>query len=255
MPILEIETITIIFKFTHYFKKLFIMKKIVILFCLLNQLYVYGQEKATVSRFNLKISPQHLLFFPQQWGLKNEYVFKNLRNSLVADYYLIKSDKVFNINSPSGVLNAESSEEFGIGVGLSYRYYPFGFSPIRTSMQKGFYISPLLHYEYLSVKFNKLAYRKQITDVNGNLIGHDANPQTQEINSMQYGFILGYQWIWWKSFVFDIYGGIGYRSSHSKLSDAEKAYYPAAYSGITKFSDRAYSGILPKLGFQIGFAF
>ncbi|SFF64570.1 hypothetical protein [Thermoflexibacter ruber] len=108
------------------------MKKIIILLCLLHQLCVYGQEKDKVSHFNLKVSPQHLLFFPQQWGLKNEYIFKSLRNSLVADYYLIKSNKVFNINSPLGVVNAESSEEFGIGVGLSYRYYPFGFSPMRN---------------------------------------------------------------------------------------------------------------------------
>ncbi len=231
------------------------MKKLIILICLLHQFVAYGQEEGKISRFNVKISPQHLLLFPQQWGLKNEYVFANLKNSLVADYYLIKSDKTFNINSPSGVLNAESAEEFGIGIGIAYRYYPFSFASTSTSIQKGFYISPFLHYEYLSVRFNKLAYRKQITDANGNLIGHDANPQTQKINSIQYGFTLGYQWVWWKSFVFDLYGGIGYRSSLSKFSDAEKLYYPIALTGISQFSDKAYAGILPKLGFQIGFAF
>ncbi len=223
------------------------MKKLLIIFIFTITYFPFCQAQSGKQKsVNIKLSPQHLLFFPQQWGASAE-VFLNGKHSIGGNLYYVN-----NHNN----LVFEENKHQGIGGGIIYRYYPFEFITKKSAVQKGFYVSPFLQSEYLKIKFTSIKYQTPIINNNGNTTGYNVNPQEQTIFSLQTGLTMGYQWTWWNFFVFDIYAGLGYRYANSTLTSNDKFYYPVSENHtLYRFIDKSYSGILPKLGFQIGFAF
>jgi hypothetical protein len=212
-------------------------------------------QNLILSRWNIKINPlARINSNSRAWSLSGEYFLdKKMKKSMLFNPYLIYRNERGDTTQIGSFANHR-----GFGAIVGYRYYPLGFVSSSSSIQKGFYISPFAQAEYLKVDFVNLKSRFSSRDENGNIAtGRENGRNIQEIVSFQYGLSVGYQWIWWRKIVFDICTGIAYRHAQYALKKdiSEGIYYPITQFGIDKVLDKSYTGLLPKLGFQIGFAF
>jgi hypothetical protein len=231
------------------------MKNILLLFLLITFIPCFAQD-ATISRLNIKTAPlQWIVPSLRTWNVSAEYFLdKQMKSSITINPYLI----YWNERSGDTTMGGRFANHRGVGAILSYKYYFFGFTPKNSSVQKGGYISSFVQPEYLSVDFVNVKSAFSIRYMDGSVAtGRENGRNVQDIISLQTGIMFGYQWLWWNRVVFDIYGGIGYRYAQFSLKDDISAgiYYPITQFGMDKFFDKAYTGLLPKVGFQIGVAF
>lgn len=110
------------------------------------------------------------------------------------------------------------------GIGASYRFY---FSNSKSA-PAGFYAGPGVGYQLGKVKFSD--------DFGG------GSSSTAKIGGFNANFVAGYQWIFDSGFTLDLNGGIQYIKY--KYTDNEDGSFSAPFSGI-----------LPTLGFGIGYSF
>lgn len=107
------------------------------------------------------------------------------------------------------------------GLGAEYRFY---LSNGRTA-PAGFYVSPGLGYSFGTAKES-----------------FDGETDKTNVSGLTGKAVFGHQWIWSSGFSLDLNGGIQYFGLKFKDND-------------TFGSATAFSGILPALGFGIGYAF
>ena len=197
--------------------------------------------------WNLKLLPQHLL--PNVYSFSGEYFLKNKPqySFSLGLSFSPKRNRVVNNNR----IFVDRQVEYGFGMDCQMRHY---FKPLQTP-QSGFYYSPIFRFEYFSSDYAFLG-------INPDSIRSNPIPfvieNTQAIVSNQLGLHIGFQYVFFKHLLVDLYAGVAYRYSFSVFRDGKEAgaYYPVYSVDWFEHSfDRAYTGILPKLGFQIGFAF
>ncbi len=120
----------------------------------------------------------------------------------------------------------------GFGITPEYRFH-FG----NHENPKGFYAGPFIGFNTF-----KWTYEDSYFDNNFNLITEDADVS---VTSFSIGGIIGHQWIFGEAFALDLNLGAGYNmaSFDTDDDDADPNFGLAA------------SGILPRLGLAIGYAF
>jgi hypothetical protein len=217
-------------------------------------------QETTIRRWNVKTAPLQLLFPSiRTWNVNVEYVFdRNFKSSLSVNPYLIYwNERGDTTTTQSGIGNYANHR--GVGAILTYKYYFLGFIPRNSSAQKGGYVSSFIQPEYLSVDFVNVKSSFSIRYMDGRIVtGRENGRNIQNIFSFQTGLTIGYQWIWWQRVALDVHGGVAYRYSQSSFkNDMSEGvyYYPMPENNLDYAFEKAYTGLLPKLGFQIGFAF
>lgn len=194
----------------------------------------------------VKFLPQHLL--PNAYSFSGEYFLKNKPqySFSVGFSFSPRNNRIISNN-----IFGDRQVEQGLGIDFQVRRY---FKSFQTP-QSGFYYSPMFRFEYFLSDYAFMS-------INPDSIGLNPVPflieNKQTIISNQLGLHLGFQYIFFKHLLIDIYLGASYRHSFSLFRNGKQAgaFYPLYSSDWFEHSfDRAYSGILPKLGFQIGFAF
>jgi len=134
------------------------------------------------------------------------------------------SEKSSFMISPSfGFFNSGGLKYTTYGIGASYRFY---FSQSKSA-PAGFYAGPGVGYSLGKVKFSD--------DFGG-------GNTTAKIGGLNVSAVAGYQWIWDSGFSLDLNGGIQY--INYKYTDNSDGAFSAPFSGV-----------LPTLGFGIGYAF
>jgi hypothetical protein len=202
----------------------------------------------------VKFLPQHLL--PHTYSMNVEYFPKNNpQRSFIVGFSLIpEKDRLVNDKIAISKL-----VEHGFGIDLQMRSY---FQRLK-SLQSGFYYSPIFRFEYFQSDY--IVPHTIIIGVSLDSVGNNSTlrdlffiTNKQTIITNQIGLHLGFQYVFLKYLLIDIYVGAAYRHSFSLFRNGKDAgaYYPLYSPRWFEHSfDRAYSGIIPKLGFQIGFAF
>lgn len=215
---------------------------------------VTAQSDRNRTGIAVKFLPQHLL--PYTYSMSLEYFPKTnpKRSFIIGVSFIPEKDRLANDNIAISKLI-----EYGFGVDLQMRNY---FQGLKIP-QSGFYYSPIFRFEYFQSDYT--APHTILIGVNLDSVGNDSTLRNlffmtnkQTIISNQIGLHLGFQYVFLKYLLIDIYLGVAYRHSFSLFRDGRQSgvFYPLYSSGWFEHSfDRAYSGILPKLGFQIGFAF
>ena len=224
----------------------------ILIICLSN--VIMAQSKNERLGFAVKFLPQHIL--PSTYSMSVEYFPKNnSKQSFIMGVSVIpEKDRLANDKIAISKL-----VEHGFGIDLQMRNY---FSSLKAP-QSGFYYSPIFRFDCFQSDY--VVSHSILIGVNLDSVGNDSTlrdlffiTNKQTIISNQIGLHLGFQYVFLKYLLIDIYLGAAYRHSFSLFRDGRQAgaYYPLYSSGWFEHSfDRAYSGILPKLGFQIGFAF
>jgi len=224
------------------------IKNLVFIFVCLIHCSCFAQENK-IKRFNLKFSPQQRLM--NTYLFSGEYIFErqgwqSINISLGKTY----NQLIYNNNQ-------SYTKERGVVFAFEYRYY------FHQSANKGVYVAPNLKVDYLKSDFKKpIAFGISIlpdSTTQGIILASQENIQT--IYSTAIGGHIGFQYIFLRHCIIDLYIGLAYRHSYSIYQynkDISGYLYPIyAYQGWLEKSviDKTYNGLLPKLGFQIGFAF
>jgi len=132
-------------------------------------------------------------------------------------------------------IGANSSVSAGLGV-AGYKLSDSKYSSIGGEAQYRYYFRESLHGWYLGAKVGYLSGKVKIEDFN------DGKDYKTNYGSLNIGAKAGYQWAFDSGFVIDLNLGAAYSSF--KYDDNDGA-----------FSTLKGSGVLPNLGFGLGFSF
>jgi hypothetical protein len=223
------------------------MKTILIL--ILATCTCFAQEKKTINTFNIKYSPQHLFLKAHQVSF--ECIYKqNKPQSLSLTLGRTSENAVTDRDKYTWV------KIKGFHITLEHRLYFSGQS------KKGFYLAPSAKFEYLNVDFSQpVAFGLSLDSIGASSsVGLVYLSNIQNIHSVTTSYNIGFQFVFLKYLLLDIYVGLGYRYSYSTFDypKSQGILFPMwrpKSEWLEATFDRGYTGILPKLGFQVGFAF
>jgi hypothetical protein len=224
------------------------MKKLIVILLFLSN-YVFSQEKKANHTFNIKYSPQHLVMKANQ--ISFEFVYNKENTKSIS----LTLGRTFEHNQ-SDRDKYTWVKSRGFHIALEHRFYFSGHS------EKGFYLAPSAKFEYLSVDFSQpVAFGLSLDSMGiSSSVGLAYLSNIQNIHSFTPSCNIGFQFVFFKYMILDIYAGLGYRYSYSTFDypKSQGMLFPMwrrQSEWLEATFDRAYTGILPKLGFQIGVAF
>ena len=222
------------------------MKKTFLHLLLITVLFVYqataqvNNEGPPHSRDSFKISPLHF-FIDNTLSMSYEKMSADIKQvtDKQAGYQFSGSFTSKKTDNDDG-LNKNNTSLSGFGLEFQYRKYI-----IRSNMNdpKGFYFNGLYAGPFFSYNRNK--YKREFTENQNTPIAININ-QSEILNSYSAGAIFGVQFSIEDKFFLDLYVGGGARHN---VSEGDKI------SPRSNFLDVGYSGVLPKLGFDLGVGF
>lgn len=132
----------------------------------------------------------------------------------------------------------------GVGVSAAYRKY---ISKNRSGIQ-GLFISPVVKAGFLNADDSYSSYYYTGTPPQPQFYTYSSQ---RKINQYNVGFVFGHKWVYRSGFTFEASGGFGYYNTSEKY----KSSSTSIGSGSTVVNKYTYSGILPQLQINFGYAF
>ncbi|MEI8006579.1 MAG: hypothetical protein WCI48_10255 [Bacteroidota bacterium] len=167
-----------------------------------------SEKNDTVSKKEKKEKPA--LLTPYHWNVIKfnptpMLIFNDLRNITLSYERLVAKDMSVSIqlgyllfprlvdDTIGNIVTITGREKYGINIACDYRYYPF--SRNRRPAPDGLYVGTFLSYYGFQFK-NNINVLGTTVDQNGSFKG--------KINIVNLGFMLGYQFIFWKRLSLDM---------------------------------------------------
>ena len=201
----------------------------------------FSPETYTQKRNVIKLSPWQLL------GSKFEVGYERYSKDYMSSFQIIgtviaRKRSTWDFDIPT--------ERYGFeGMGM-YRFYYKGLNqpknPLYRTATIRIYVAPYARAKYMQEDYSTLQWQGGITFSDG-----DTRLQDQS-ESYEGGFLTGVQLTAWDRFTFDTYFGAGWRYSNVVSNNPFQDETQIRSDNITNVG---YSGIVPRINFQIGIAF
>lgn len=130
----------------------------------------------------------------------------------------------------------------GLGLSVAYRKY---ISKNRTGIQ-GLFVSPVVKVGYLSENYS---YKSYYYTGNPPQLQFYTNNRQSKTSQFNVGVVFGHKWAYRSGFTFEASGGLGYYNTIQKYNSTNTGAAPTLNDKYT------YSGILPQLQINFGYAF
>jgi hypothetical protein len=198
-------------------------------------------ETVTLPRHILKLPPLH--FTRSTFTLRYERLNSSLSRSLQFGLDLTTMESSWN-----------DYIEMGWGGDIEYRIYAGGFKQGTTqkgqTYGQGVYFAPYAKGEFFNTEEEYWGEGRQ--DPNTGQWVNSQGTIERKIMAFTPGAVIGWQRSFWSVLHLDIYlgGGIRYTSEERNFTDGQPAgALSFHYSGLW---DRGYSGVVPRMGFNVG---
>lgn len=199
------------------------------------------KEAVSLPRNILKLPPLH--FTRSTFTLRYERFNSSFDRSLQFGIDLTTMESSWN-----------NYREMGWGGDVEYRIYAGGFKQRTTrkgqSYGQGIYFAPYIKGEYFNTQEQYWGEGRQ--DPNTGQWINSQGTVERKIMAFTPGAVIGWQRSFWGVLHLDVYlgGGIQYTNEERSFTDGQPAgFLNFHYSGLW---DRGYSGVVPRMGFNVG---
>lgn len=194
----------------------------------------FKKQKAETPQNAIKIKILPLIF--NMASFQYERVI-NEKMSVACDVNYVFYSSTSDGNSMGAGVNTSSKVTFtGFGISPELRFYP------GEEALKGFFVGPYLNYLTMNIKVEN-------TDVNG-LTGIG---ELKGITALGAGVLLGWKWLVAESFSIEAHTGLNFLTVNVPSTVTVK--YSDGTSKTEDGPNLSASGLLPTLGFSLGYAF
>ncbi|MCC5946469.1 MAG: hypothetical protein JJT94_16175 [Bernardetiaceae bacterium] len=160
-----------------------------------------------------------------------------------------------------GVTGSDNGQfsEFGMAAELSRRFYVRSFARRAVSQysekiyQEGLFIAPFVRAAFFHTAYNY--FNPTIFDATtGDFITVFYEGERQ-VQALMGGLLFGYQRTFGESFSLTVYAGGLYRHAEAEIQATRGSFDASYFRWHNGFFDRAYQGVMPRGGLQVGIAF
>ena len=229
--------------------KKFLMKRIFIALALMLGAVFSAQAQESAKPTETKALSRHILKLPPLHFTRSTFTLRYERLNAAMTRSL-----QFSIDLTTMESSWNDYKEMGWGGDLEYRIYAGGFKQGTTqkgqTYGQGVYFAPYVKGEYFNT--NETYWGEGRQDPNTGQWINGQGTVERKIMAFTPGAVIGWQRSFWGVLHLDVYlgGGIRYTSEERNFTDGQPAgSLSFHYSGLW---DRGYSGVAPRMGFNVG---